>query len=114
MNRIQQALKIGFDGIIGQECKSSINGIQCVYRDGNGNKCAVGHLIADSQYNPEFNRKPLHNQDVVDALVKSGWPEIADESNTFYNAMLSMQRVHDNEPMHMWPLRRDELIKEYA
>lgn len=63
---MQIAYDLAYYGIINQGRPSlrpsrvgEVNGIAtksvCAYRDGLGNKCGIGHLIADSQYVPKFD-----------------------------------------------------------
>ena len=48
-------------GVIAQDaCSYNTEGgeVQCLYRDGKGNKCAAGQLIPDDQYKPDMEGQP--------------------------------------------------------
>ena len=52
--------------------KRSTDGHICLYKDNEGNKCAVGHLIPDSLYTPEVEVGNIY--DVISESYKRGSP----------------------------------------
>jgi hypothetical protein len=48
----QEAYNTAVKGLAGQGFLRSVGRHGCMYRGNEGRKCAVGHLIPDSQYNP--------------------------------------------------------------
>jgi hypothetical protein len=71
--------------------KRSSNGITCVYRTGNGLKCAAGCLIADDEFKDEWETFTWTY------LVKNG--HITDRHHSL---ILNLQRIHDDAEEHMW------------
>lgn len=51
----------------------SEDGILCMYRDGRGNKCVIGHLIDDEHYGQDLEERGACEPEVIDAVFKSGW-----------------------------------------
>lgn len=72
----------------------------CMYRAPNGDKCAVGVLIADEHYSEDLEGRPAyHNHDVNYALCKSGVAE-----HLFF--VSELQAIHDVVSVKHW---REEL-----
>ena len=71
----------------------------CVYRDAKtGNKCAVGCIISDEEYTPEFEKMGILNR-VFDAFnIEKDRRYLLDE----------LQRIHDRCMVLEWP---DKLIR---
>lgn len=55
----QQALNDAVAGLLTQRDWSANPVGQCFYRHPNGNRCAVGFLISDEEYNPEIELTDL-------------------------------------------------------
>lgn len=62
----------------------------CVYRAENGNRCAIGCLIADTDYDPLMEHKSADNARVFAVL-----PDFAKKSGGPFLARVQM-RLHDN------------------
>lgn len=84
------------------------DGTVCLYRNKKGQKCAIGCLIMDFFYRPEFEGKLAGDSNVVDALKKSG---------VKYGAMEPMvrrlQNLHDRHPAEDWASKLVEIEKEF-
>ena len=66
--------------------KRSFKGHQCMYRDGEGNKCAVGHLIPDDQYRATIEDYSLLH--VITAI-----PALREHN---YELLMDLQADHDH------------------
>lgn len=64
-------------------------------------KCAVGHLILDSFYDPYFEDSDFTNFSVEEAVRKSNpeW-EINQQSREM---LMNLQGIHDSKQVHDWP-----------
>ncbi len=80
----QQAFDHICDHLMTQRKQAMIHE-SCVYRDGNGLKCAVGCLIPDEIYIPEMESMQI-------ARVCAVCPEIKDVS---WQLLIDCQSVHD-------------------
>jgi hypothetical protein len=72
--------------------------INCMYRGDGGSKCAIGWLIADDRYSPDFERRGA-----VDAMKSLNWmpnPELDltqfSGDQVFHSFLCSLQACHDN------------------
>ena len=68
-----------------QEGRSYSDRGGCLYRDDHGRKCAVGILIPDSEYNPEFEGMP------TDVVLRT-CPSL---QNLDRDLLIALQAVHD-------------------
>ena len=91
----------GIGGIIDQGGPSmDQDGEDCVYRDGSGRKCAIGHLIGDEHYKPSFEGAAMFNKNektrsIIRAVSKTtGISEgvLWEEADEFLEAL---QQLHD-------------------
>jgi hypothetical protein len=82
MNR-QIAFDIAVSGIIAQGGRSDSDGGTCAFRGERGRKCAIGFLIKDEDYRPEFETFGLTN--VITAT----------NIRLDLGFMLAMQELHD-------------------
>jgi len=79
------------ESLLSQGKKSVRNGI-CRYRSPGGLKCAVGLLIADSEYSKDLESEGLHGLSLQEALKRSG----VKFSTEVRQLLMSLQYVHDN------------------
>lgn len=59
----------------------------CVYRSGDGKKCAIGQLIPDDMYDPEMERAPL-----CSVFEGAGFTQL---DGVDFDFVAALQRVHD-------------------
>jgi hypothetical protein len=78
----------------------------CLYRGQEGRKCAVGVLIADEHFEPDFNQCGVYNSKVVNSLQKSG---ISTDIDTM-DLLGDLQWIHDSHPVDGWKSR----LQSYA
>lgn len=103
---IQEAVNYSVEQVILQGCQSSIvkEGCpdeltvvpNCLYRGPNNTKCAVGFLIDDEDYIPEWDTQfGISTKDLFDAL---DYKMFTDDVNRKDAAMImrSLQRAHDS------------------
>lgn len=92
----QEMFDIFVPAIIKQGRKSMRNTVStwCAYRSHDGLKCAVGMLIPDELYTPEWERKSLSS--IVEELFFSG-PDSGDwaEADTIIGFLEQAQQCHD-------------------
>lgn len=92
----------------------------CAYRDGKGNKCAIGHLIPDELYNHEieghgifevsvyYDNKVFNN--VFKYLMKLGDFDDRSEAIDFYE---HLQAGHDTVSVDQWEHFYDKMLRNY-
>ena len=87
------------------------SGKTCAYRGVNdkGEKlmCAVGCLIEDEHFDDRFNLLAVKDQNVSDALAKSG----VDTSPTTLTMLSQLQYMHDHSRVKDWPEELKKLAK---
>lgn len=81
-----------------------ISEITCAYRGVNGNKCAVGLLIPDSEYVPAMEKNLCYDGLVKENLEKHG-------HNPYFARRL--QIIHDHSDVWHWENRLADLADEY-
>ena len=77
----------------------------CMYRTGDGLKCAIGALIPDERYYPKLENQGVDSKDVLEAL---GWSQ--DEITDLKGMAERLQNIHDNMPVGAWP----KCLKQFA
>ena len=96
------------------------NGKGCCYRGPEGLKCAVGHLIPDSLYEPEMDANGGDLDDVDNILRESVTIEavlLSGKISRHYHFLISVQEWHDNHLVDMeismeedrWNLLKDKV-----
>lgn len=91
---IQTLFNQSYQGVVRQGC-ASFNPKRgtCHYRDGKGNKCAIGHVIPDDQYQEEFESR--RTQYVLDAIG-------IDPNSKKARMLFDMQQAHDLSVFENW------------
>lgn len=89
-NSIPEMVKFICDKLDKQGEKCADESGNCLYRDGKGNKCAVGHIILDSEYSSALEGE------AVDYLYIP-YPAIPNaKDRDVLDTLKMLQRVHDN------------------
>jgi hypothetical protein len=85
-----------------------VNGYRpvCMYRGPDNTKCAVGCLIPDEDYSPEYENKQVGDRKLNGLLEKLGL-------RSHLRLLDHLQSVHDNEAVAMWPATLDEMAKRF-
>ena len=76
--------------------EQSIGNLGCMYRDGQGNACAIGCLIEDKYYSKDLEEEPASDPNVMDAIRNSGYP-CDFKAKIVYGCC---QEIHDTT--HLW------------
>lgn len=84
--------------LLTQNAKSVDNMNDCLYRNEQGLRCAVGCLIADEHYTPDLEGHYSGSGVVSFALEKSG-VEITPQVDKLLSAL---QSIHDNSEVEYW------------
>jgi hypothetical protein len=120
LQMIYDTVKNGITSQGGYSFDSSTDpGVNCMYRDGKGNKCAAGWLIPDDKYDPEFEDDTLagwlHSVGgyLTDAEVTKFFINELGYSNEEVLFIGQLQSIHDdaaffNTPLNEW---RDDMKK---
>lgn len=89
----QEAFNLAYRGLKSQGFKSStiLGTISCVYRHPDGLKCAVGHIMTDEEYRPNFDEHSGVTAATVARLLN--W-QIVDEPFQV-DFLTRLQEVHD-------------------
>lgn len=84
----QEAFDIALNGILQQGGPSlDKENVNCMYRSHQGRKCAIGWLIPDDKYNPDFEKKGIFNDIVSNTMRELGYNDI--------NFLTNLQHCHD-------------------
>lgn len=90
----QEAFDTAMEKLLAQGCVSADEDGQCLYRNPNGNKCAIGHLIPDEFYDPLFEGRPAFN--VVEALEINGYKMFYIDRPDYVFANSMQRYLHDD------------------
>ncbi len=93
--------------LLTQNKKSVENYIDCKYRGDNGLKCAIGCLIPDELYTPEFEGLKLCNLPSV--LLES----IGINSVSCKSLASDLQTIHDHWSVNHWKSELERLAVHY-
>lgn len=67
----------------------------CLYRGPEGAKCAVGHLLPDSEYRGLMEGQPVYGSNVANALIRV-YPWLQENAaRTFEGPLSTLQSCHD-------------------
>lgn len=84
---------------------------KCVYRDfDSGLKCAIGGVMPDKAYSPEFDSRGL----AINELPKSVLDACGIVTRTCTNIAVALQCVHDNYDPEAWRSHLTELALTYG
>jgi len=102
------------DHLLKQNCRA-IDGAKCLYRGRNGTKCAIGALIPDSCYRPEFDfgSKGIHVLLGIYTPIDIFGEELAPDVSIPF--LQNIQAIHDNTYVKVseWPLMLTEFAKAH-
>lgn len=76
----------------------------CMYRAPNGFRCAVGCLIPDDEYSPDFER----------ASVSCIVGKVPSLDGVSMNLLIAMQHVHDNHEVYAWEAQFSDVAECYG
>lgn len=103
--------------LLTQNCKSYNPNIkardgnsQCLYRGPNGTKCALGCLINDAYYSPDFEQNNI--SEFREAMLASGIYIGATDCST-YRLLHELQCLHDFKYVENWPMHLELIAKEF-
>lgn len=74
-----------------QNRKCALNNGSCIYRSNDGLKCAAGNLIADDEYDPNFEQNDWETLVIEDKVP-----------DTHYELILGLQQIHDVNSPKNW------------
>ena len=109
----QQAFDIVSVHLLQQNARSCLltpNGEHCLYRGPEGRKCAVGILIPDEAYNPEWDHyipfRGLYDTEVLDSEGDSPSAEGLVRASVFpehlTTLLMDLQKIHDQAEPRDW------------
>jgi hypothetical protein len=88
---LQELYDAAYKGLASQNFERSVDQTgQCSYRTNNGKKCAIGWLIPDELYSPDFEGCNLDDAAVLAAVR----PAVVDGSEE-YKMLFALQSGHD-------------------
>ncbi len=79
----------------------------CKYRGDDGSKCAFGHVIPDTEYNPSMEGK-----DITSILNWDG--ESTNVDYNYYLFVKRLQNIHDGNEVREWPSRFINIGNEFS
>jgi len=86
---LQQAFNAAYIGVLAQGCKSTNAFGSCLYDDGKGNKCGIGHTMPEGTDTTEINFMS------VAELLSARHPSIAHLSEINPRDLIDLQDCHD-------------------
>lgn len=96
-----------------EQGRASMNGTDCMYRGGNGAKCAVGWLIPDEHYSEELEDINVMGEWVQLTLQHAG----IEITPSTLSLLSDMQRAHDKVLAHdgvqNWEARMRGIALDY-
>ena len=97
--------------LLKQKAKSSVDGdhTDCLYRDPNGNMCAIGCLIPDDKYTKDIEGENMH---VLANKIGEVIPIITDASDE-ESFLQDLQDIHDDRLVESWPDALEKFAQEY-
>lgn len=84
----------------------------CLYRGPNGTSCAVGCLILDEHYSPEWNNAAVDALPVMGALMASGVD--VEYRWEMLDLLLDLQSVHDTADPNKWDVELRRLARRHG
>lgn len=114
MNK-QEVFKIVADHLMKQKEKSEVkldeahSYLSCAYRGTNGKSCAVGCLIKDEFYHPDFENMRVSAESVQDALINS----IGTLTAGVLLLLSNLQQVHDSKEVVDWQRALENLARQH-
>ncbi len=94
-SRLQTMFNKVYTHLLTQKAKAK-DGQVCMYRDRKGRSCAVGCLIPDNRYRPQFEGNRVdHDVNIAEAADIQGYQEM--------NLATALQNIHDNFTVDEWP-----------
>ena len=107
----QEAFTIVRRALLKQNAQSRKSDGHCAYRGNDGLKCAVGHLIPDTCYREEYDKRCISDDDPA-------WPlaEILEDGGILgfegdLELLTELQDIHDTNSPDEWP-RQFEIVAE--
>lgn len=95
MIRKQAIFDAAVQGLNEQKAFSAIDGNQCQYRSPNGNKCAVGFLIPEGNYDPKMEGKSAGSHHVGPFLYRKFTDgHLTDDDEAFLTVL--QEDLHDD------------------
>lgn len=84
---------------------------QCRYRTPEGLSCAIGCLIPEARYRPAFEGVGLGGSDMVkvERILRA-----AGISAALLPLAATLQNVHDDDEVGVWPVRLEQVAKYYG
>lgn len=90
-----------------KQWKKSIDGLgTCLYRSPDGSKCAIGCLMPDNLYRPEFEGR------AITELPRVVLQAISKPSMTGF--LYNLQNLHDEYAVETWPRQLRLFAEHYA
>jgi len=86
---LQQAFNAAYIGVLAQGCKSTNEEGNCLYNDGKGNKCGIGHTMPEGTDVTECNRMGAVQ------LADVGHPSVEHLSEISRRDIDQLQGCHD-------------------
>lgn len=81
------------------------NEIGCMYRAPDGAQCAIGCLIPDDKYNPDFEGNVICGTGELGSMWAGRILEAAGIAYSDRYFAQDLQAIHDREQPHEWPLK---------
>lgn len=112
MKTKQETFETVVNHLLQQNAKSTSMLGDCRYRGETGNKvlkCAVGCLIADEHYNPDFDRMSNADENFNKYIIP-----VVKESGYYSEAMFlrTLQDVHDSNEPEVWRQKLELVASE--
>lgn len=94
-----------------KQCSAESEG--CLYRDGNGNSCAIGGIIKEEFYNSSLERAPASHRKVLRMIANSGYGQTED-LELIDKEINGLQLIHDSFPEQQWFIRLHKYALDHS
>ncbi len=86
----QEAFNKAVIGVFKQGGASMNERKVCAYRGPDGRKCAIGHLLADDQYDKRFEGQGIGEYRLFGSIARSGYASVS------VDLLVALQKAHDS------------------
>lgn len=77
-------------------------------------KCAVGHLVADEWYNPDFEGDGIDGNNLLIQAIRNSNPNWAAINICTLDMLMTLQNIHDTEDPSDWKKIFGELLNNFT
>ena len=108
----EKLFRISANHLVSQGAMSANGYGVCAYRGVSGRMCAVGVLISDDHYDPEFEGTAIAKHPEDEILTAIAVSYNVDEKDLDVDMLIALQVIHDYETPDNWGIYLESKAKE--